>query len=181
MTITFGRENGLAIKRDGVAYQKHSVTWLLDPGMTVDFYVVTDIGRVHAAAGSLLCYDEKSGNVWPTSPDYVKLNYQKADMDDSAESNQTVNQLLYRAVEALSAAARHLSAVDVANAEVNLAEARYRPLTMLCGEAAAAVSAYLESEVGLATEENVGLGHNAEVQQIPTRDEHGVRTITPNS
>ena len=164
--MCFGREDGVQIKANGSGFHKVSPTWVWDAEMTEDFYVETAEGRMLARAGDVLCYDEKSGNVWPVNPSYVAQNYQKIGMEDvSAQTPPT--HVLYQALEALSAAARHLSATDVANAEVNLAEPRYRPLTQLCGGAAAALQEMLEETVGLATGEHAGPGHDAGIIRMP--------------
>jgi hypothetical protein len=78
---------------------------------------------------------------------------------------------LYQAFEALQGAARCLSAQDVSNAEMNLAEVRYRPLTQLCAEGAAALQGYLEENVGLVTGEHVGMGHDAGVVALKSAPE----------
>ena len=153
-TLIFGASDGLVIKAEGVAYRKTSPTW----AMPVDqpFEVETSEGVLTAAAGDFVAYDEKSGHVWPVAAGYVALNYEQIGMEEVSASKPTAH-ILYEALEALSAAARHLSATDVANAEVNLAEPRYRPLTQLCAEAAASLQEHLEETVGLATGENAGL------------------------
>lgn len=165
--LTFTANDGPGIKSYGVAYHKVGITWAMQ--VEQDFDVETNTGKMSAHAGDYVCYDEKSGHVWSIPPSYVEQNYQKVGMGAvSADSMPT--HVLYQALEALSAAARHLSATDVANAEVNLAEPRYRPLTQLCGEAAAHLQELLEETIGLATGANVGLGHDAQIQQLPMRE-----------
>lgn len=161
-TLHFEREDGPGIKSEGAAFRKTSLTWVLDPKMTEPFVVHTAEGEWMAAPGDLLCYDEASGNVWSINPSYRDQNYTQVGMEPVSADDPSPH-VLFQALEALSAAARHLSATDVANAEVNLAEPRYRPLTQLCAEAAQGLHEYLEAEVGIATPANVGMGHDAPV------------------
>lgn len=61
-------------------------------------------------------------------------------------------EILQMALHGLQHAAGHLSAVDVSNAEANLQDVRYRPLTGACIEAAQA----LAELIGAPTSDNVG-------------------------
>ncbi len=162
--LTFTANDGPGIKAHGHAYRKTGITW----GMWVEreFDVETNEGLMSAHSGDMVAYDERSGHVWPVAQSYVEANYQKVGMEDVDAAAPPATHVLYQALEALSAAARHLSATDVANAEVNLAEPRYRPLTQLCGEAAAALQEMIEETIGLATGENAGLGHDANVVEL---------------
>lgn len=166
----FTQADGPAIKEHGVAYRKTSVTWAMPIDEPI-FIVQTAEGPMTAHAGDYLCYDETSGHVWPIPPSYVEQNYERVEEGAEATaspSSQKASALpashpLYAAFEALAGAARYLSALDVAEAELELSEPDYRPLTRLCGEAAAGLQRYLEEQVGLATNEHVGLGHDAPV------------------
>lgn len=74
-----------------------------------------------------------------------------------AAATESERGILGQALSALQHAAGHLSAVDVSNAEVNLAEVRYRPLTKVCIEAATQLRQLLDQEgAGWPTDENVG-------------------------
>lgn len=67
-------------------------------------------------------------------------------------ATQSEQETLHRALFALQHAAGHLSAIDVSNAEANLQEVRYRPLTQQCIDAAG----YLADLLGGPTGDNVG-------------------------
>ncbi|HEU5043071.1 MAG TPA: hypothetical protein VFT75_02930 [Nocardioidaceae bacterium] len=73
-----------------------------------------------------------------------------AKLDD--DGRQTVLDALY----ALEHSAGYLSAVDVSNAEANLAEPKYRPLTKTCIEAATKLRAQVEEVWGLPSGLHVG-------------------------
>ncbi len=82
-------------------------------------------------------------------------------------SSPPATHALYAAFEALESAARHLSAQDVAYAEAYCwHEVAYRPLTRLCGEAAAGLRDYIAEQIGLVTGEHVGLGHDTPVTTL---------------
>lgn len=63
---------------------------------------------------------------------------------------------MLKALSALEHAAGHMSALDVAAAEANLADVEYRALTKECIEAATAMRELCEERYGLATAEHVG-------------------------
>lgn len=169
---SFTREDGPKVKEHGVAVRKVSPTWTLL--IDEDFTVQTEEGLQHAKAGHLLCYDEKSGNVWSIAPEYAWMNYEP--VEEAAETTSSempkvsglpATHALYAAFEALESAARHLSAQDVAKAEADCShEVVYRPLTVLCGEAAAGIRDYIAEQIGLVTSEHVGLGHDAPVTSL---------------
>lgn len=67
-------------------------------------------------------------------------------------------QVLQKALFALEHAAGHMSAVDVSNAEMNLSQVRYRPLTQTCIDAATELRVLLGQQgAGFPTGENVGM------------------------
>lgn len=176
--LRFTANDGPGIKGHGVAFRKVGLAWAIK--VEEDFEVETNEGTLCANAGDYVAYDERSGHVWPVAASYVLMNYEQVGMEPVTADTPS-NHVLYQALEALSAAARHLSATDVANAEVNLAEPRYRPLTQLCAEAAALLQAHLEATVGLATGENAGAGADAQISRFPTREEHRKRAVPPPS
>lgn len=61
------------------------------------------------------------------------------------------------ALYALQHAAGYLSAIDVSNAEANLADVRYRPLTQICIDAATKLHERVGEAFGEPGIENVGL------------------------
>lgn len=164
--------HGPVVKAEGVAMQKASPTWVVQ--IHVPFEVETNEGMLTASAGDYLAYDEKSGHVWPVAAGYVQQNYQP--VEEAAETTSSempkvgglpATHALYAAFEALEAAARHLSAQDVATAEALCAtEVIYRPLTVLCGEAAAGLRDHIAERIGLVTGEHVGLGHDTPVTTL---------------
>lgn len=159
--------HGAAVRAEGVAMSKVAPTWVVP--IRVPFEVVTNEGVLTAEAGDFLAYDERSGHVWPVAAQYVALNYQPVAQGSQAPAapSPAATHALYAAFEALESAARHLSAQDVAMAESLCAhEATYRPLTQLCGEAAAGLRDYIAEQIGLVTGDNVGLGHDAPVTSL---------------
>lgn len=167
LLLHFDASHGPEIKAHGTPMRKEAVTWVLQ--IREAFQVQTNEGLMTAHPMDFVAYDEKSGHVWPVASSYVEQNYSHAQTDEQAPARPEDMGNLFRALNALEHAAGHLSAVDVSNAEANLADVRYRPLTQAVVEAAQDLRQHIQSTIGLVTEANVGLVE-VEVEPQPASD-----------
>ena len=73
--LRFNKSSGPSVRAHGVEYRKVASTWLWQ--VSEPFSVDTSSGVQEGKAGDFLAYDEKSGDVWPVSAEYVAMNYEK--------------------------------------------------------------------------------------------------------
>lgn len=83
---TFGPADGPNIEEHGDPYYKvASTVWLVKPvphpdakgNHALEFSVQTNEGVLCAPFGDYVCYDPKSGHVWPISAEYVAMHYEQ--------------------------------------------------------------------------------------------------------
>lgn len=81
---TFGPSQGPDIEAHGDPYHKvASTVYLVQPvphpdakgNAALEFTVQTNEGVLCAPFGDYVCYDPKSGHVWPISAEYVAMHY----------------------------------------------------------------------------------------------------------